>query len=177
MPDAADRCAVLKALGATPAECAELLRHNENHFDPDALERSRAFPLADEAFVETWEGYAREARPAGAWTVLRQALVQLRFPVRQGISREPAYRSATRGQAAAADGEAALELSRPDELRIEIHRTPAGRLPVVVAPHRGDFELLVQALAKRNEPVAVPASIGACMVAGYTNVERLRRLR
>lgn len=177
MPAAADRCAVLKALGATPAECAELLRHNENHFDPDALERSRALPLADEAFVETWEGYAREARPAGAWAVLRQALVQLRFPVRQGISREPAYRSATRGQAAAGDGEAALELRRPDELRIEIHRTPAGRLPVVIAPHRDDFELLVQALAKRNEPVPVPVSIGACMVAGYTNVERLRRLR
>lgn len=177
MPAAADRCAVLKALGATPAECAELLRYNENHFDPRALERGRAFPLADEAFVETWERYAREARSAGAWAVLRKALVQLRFPVRQGISREPAYRAAVRGQAAARDGAAALELRRPGGVRIEIHQTPAGRLPVVVAPRRDDFELLAQALTKRNEPVAVPASIGACMVAGYTNVERLRRLR
>lgn len=174
---AADRCAVLKALGATPAECAELLRYNENHFDPHALERGRSWPLADEAFVEVWEGYAREARSAGAWAVLREALVQLRFPVRPGISREPAYRAATRGQASARDGAAALELRRPGDVRIEIHRTPAGRLPVVVAPHRDDFELLVQALAKRNEPAPMPASIGACMVAGYTNVDRLRRLR
>ena len=68
-----------------------------------------------------------------------------------------------------------LRLHAPDAVRIEIHPTPAGRLPAIIAPHRGDFELLVQALTKRNEPVPVPVSLGACMVAGYTNVERLRR--
>lgn len=172
----ADRIAVLDALGATPVERTELLRYNDNHFDPAGLERGRALPLADEEFVETWDRYSREAESVGAWAVLRNALVQLRFPVRQGIGREPAYRSATRGQAFV-PGAAPLALHRPGELRIEIHATPAGRLPVVVAPHRGDFELLVQALTRRNEPVPVPASIGACMVAGYTNVERLGRLR
>ena len=173
----ADRVAVLGALGATPAECAELLRYNENHFDPEGLGRVGTLPLADEAFVKTWERYAREAESAGAWPVLRRALVQLRFPVRRGMSREPAYESATRGLASPQDESPSLELARPDAVRIEIHATPAGRLPVVVAPRRGDFERLVQALTKRNEPAPVPASIGACMVAGYTNVERLRTLR
>ena len=172
----ADRIAVLDALGATPVERAELLRYNDNHFDPAGLERSGSLPLADEEFVKTWERYEREAESVGAWAVLRNALVQLRFPVRQGIGREPAYQSATRGQVCV-PGAARLELRRPGELRIEMHATPAGRLPVVVAPHRGDFELLVQTLTKRNEPVQVPPSIGACMVAGYTNVERLARLR
>ena len=172
----ADRIAVLDALGATPVERTELLRYNENHFDPAGLERSGALPLADEGFVETWDRYSREAESVGAWPVLRNALVQLRFPVRQGIGREPAYRAATSGHVPV-PGTALLELHRPGELRIEMHPTPAGRLPVVVTPHRGDFELLVQALTKRNEPVHVPPSIGACMVAGYTNVERLGRLR
>ena len=173
----ADRGAVLRALGATPAECDELLRYNENHFDPDGLGRVGSLPLADEAFVKTWERYAREAESVGAWPVLRRALVQLRFPVRRGMSREPAYEAATRGLASLQDESPALELSRPDAVRIEIHDTPAGRLPVVVASRRGDFERLVQALTKRNEPAPVPASIGACMVAGYTNVGRLRTLR
>ena len=173
----ADRGSVLRALGATPTECVELLRYNENHFDPDGLARVGSLPLADEAFVHSWERYARDAESVGAWAVLRMALVQLRFPVRRGMSREPAYGSATRGLAPVQDESASLELGRPDAVRIEIHATPAGRLPVVVAPERGDFELLVQALTKRNEPAPVPASIGACMVAGYTNVERLRRLR
>ena len=177
MAAAADRITVLKALGAASAECVELLRYNENHFDPAGLARSGWLPLADEAFVPTWQRYAREAESAGAWTVLRDALVQLRFPVRRGMSGTPAYASATRRLVPVPAQAAPLRLQRPDNVRIEIHPTPAGRLPVVIAPHRGDFELLVQALTKRNEPVAVPASVGACMVAGYTNLERLRGLK
>ena len=177
MPVPSERRSVLKALGATPAECAELLRYNENHFDPDGLERIGSLPLPDEAFVQTWERYAQQAESVGAWDVLRKALVQLRFPVQRGMSRERGYEVATRGGARVEHETASLELGRPAAVRIEIHETPAGRLPVVVAPHRGDFELLVQALTKRNEPSPVPESIGACMVAGYTNVERLRRLR
>ena len=177
MPSWTDRTSVLRALGATRAECSELLSYNENHFEPAGLERSGPLPLADEPFVATWERYAREAEREGAWSVLRKALVQLRFPVRGGMSREPAYEAATRRPAPVSDRVAPLRLQRPDGLRIDIHATPAGRLPVLIAACRKDFESLVQALTKRNEPVPVPASVGACMVAGYTNVERLRRLK
>ena len=173
----ADRLAVLRAFGAAPAECLELLRYNENHFDPTGLERGGPLPLADEPFVATWERYAREAESDGAWAVLRSALVQLRFPVREGMSREPAYKSATRSPVPVSDRIAPLSLQRPGDLRIEIRATPAGRLPVLIAACREDFESLVQALTKRNEPAPVPAAVGACMVAGYANVDRLRRLK
>lgn len=177
VPVSAHRVSVLKSLGATPSECAELLCYNENHFDPAGLERGGSLPLADEPFVETWEHYERQAETVGTWAVLRNALVQLRFPVRHGMSRDPEYEAAARGWIPAHDDSTSLVLQRPDELRMEIHATVAGRLPVVVVPHRDDFELLVQALTKRNEPSPVPVSIGACMVAGYTNVDRLRQFR
>ncbi len=177
MPAATDRMSVLRAFRAAPAECLELLSYNENHFDPTGLERAGPLPLADEPFVATWERYAREAESDGVWPVLRRALAQLRFPVRAGMSREPAYESATRSPAPVSDPAAPLSLQRPGDLRIEIHATPAGRLPVLIAACREDFESLVQALTKRNEPAPVPAAVGACMVAGYTNVDRLRRLR
>ena len=177
MPSASDRMSVLQSLGATPAECVELLRYNENHFDPARLDGGGPLPLADEAFVATWEGYLRRAESAGAWTVLRNALVQLRFPIRRGMSRVPAYRSATRGLAPVCGETASDRPRRPAAVRLAIHPTPAGRLPVVVASRRDDFEFLVRALVKRNEPAPVPASLGACMVAGYTNVERLQRLK
>ena len=172
-----DRMSVLRALGAAPSECLELLSYNENHFDPAGLERGGPLPLADEPFVATWERYAREAESDGVWAVLRRALVQLRFPVREGMSREPAYESATRSPAPASDRVGLLRLQRPGDLRLDIHATPAGRLPVLIAACREDFESLVQALTKRNEPAPVPVSVGACMVAGYTNVERLRGLK
>jgi hypothetical protein len=50
-------------------------------------------------------------------------------------------------------------------------------VPVLIAPHRADFEALVRALTKRNEPVPLPPSMGACMVAGYNNWGRVAELR
>ncbi len=43
--------------------------------------------------------------------------------------------------------------------------------------HRADFVSLVQSLARRNEPEAIPVSMGACIVAGYNNWDRVARLR
>ncbi len=46
-------------------------------------------------------------------------------------------------------------------------------MPVLVAPHRRDFESLVRALTARNEPVDVPASMGACLIKGLADWERV----
>jgi hypothetical protein len=54
--------------------------------------------------------------------------------------------------------------------------TAAGRIPLLIAPIREDFELLVQALSKRNEPADIPSSMGACMIAGYRNWDRIRQV-
>jgi hypothetical protein len=48
---------------------------------------------------------------------------------------------------------------------------------VIVAGARADFERLVQALTRRNEPEPIPASMGACIVGGYNNWDRVARLR
>ena len=74
------RASVLRALGASSDECAELLLYNRNHFDQTGLLAAKSLPLEDEPFVAVWEDYARRAEGPGAWEVLRQALVQLRFP-------------------------------------------------------------------------------------------------
>src|SRR6202041_1236612 len=52
-----------------------------------------------------------------------------------------------------------------------------GNMPVILAESRRDFELLVQAFTRRNEPVPVPRSMGACMVSGYNNWDRVAALR
>ena len=177
MPETTCRVSVLKALGATPSEITELLRYNENHFDQDALGADASFPLPDEPFVSTWERYARAAESSGAWDVLRDALVQLRFPVEPGMSESPAYRAAVRRLVPVTGSSPSLRLERPDGLRIEIHPTPAGRLPIVIVPRRADFVRIMQAVTKCNEPVPIPDAVGACLVAGYANVDRLRRLK
>ena len=50
-------------------------------------------------------------------------------------------------------------------------------VPVVVARHRADFETMYRALARRNEPVAVPEAMGACLIKGLVNWDRVARYR
>src|SRR5439155_22406310 len=111
------------------------------------------FPLTDEAHVAAWLGYERESRDIGVFPALQRHFVQLRFPIKAGISGEDAYRQATRkGILEAADQYAhgAVALPRPAALPMTIVPTIAGRVPVIVVGDRNDFVRLVQAFSERN---------------------------
>lgn len=154
----------------------ELLRYNDVSFSLPESGDVR-LPLPDEPFVSAWEDYVREAERRPVAGVLRERLVQLRFPIREGISRTETYRAATRRGRWPPDEAPGLELEDPGGLRLFLHGTAAGRIPVLRAERRHDFVALVRALARRNEPSPVPAAQGATMVAGYNNWDRVARLR
>jgi hypothetical protein len=167
----AERRAVLASHGAADAQMAALLAYTEPTFEP----APPTLPLPDEPFVAVWEEYAAEAP---VFDSLRRRLVQLRFPIEAGMSGRADYRAAVRrGDLSAAPPDAGLALECPDALTLLFHPTAAGRIPVLIAHARADFEALVRALTKQNEPVPIPASMGACMVAGYNNWDRVARLR
>jgi hypothetical protein len=168
---------ILEAHGATEQTIDELLRYTAKPYDETACP---TFPLADEPHVAAWRAYADEAARDGAWAALRRHFVQLRVPVRAGVSQEPAYLAATRkGQSEAADEQFApgLVLARPEGLRLEIHATIAGHVPILIADERRDFVALVQAFTERNEPADVPPAMGACIVNGLNNWERVAAYR
>lgn len=169
----AARAEVLRGFGAGPDETAELLAYNRSAF---VVPPSVDLPLPDEPFVAAWRRYAEAAEGRGVLPVLREHLVQLRFPVDAGRSEDAAYQAATR-RGVLPDPSAELALEDADGLRLFIHPTPAGAVPVLRTDHRGDFESLVRALSKRNEPVPIPPSMGACMVGGYNNWGRVAELR
>ena len=175
---AEERVAVILEHGANESEVDELLRYTEPKFD-FARVPDKQFPLDDEPFVATWSSYVAEAKQRGAWSCLREKLVQLRFPIAEGMSRSSAYRAATRlgDLAGAPDPCRGLCLRAPDRLRILMHHTPAGRIPILVAEEREDFVALVRALVHRNQPHPIPEAQGACVVGGYNNWNRVHRLR
>jgi hypothetical protein len=53
----------------------------------------------------------------------------------------------------------------------------AGRVPVLTLEDRDDFETFVRAFTERNEPAPVPASMGACLVSGLINWDRIAQYR
>jgi hypothetical protein len=150
-------------------------------FDREALDGPLDLPLVDEPAVACWRAWSDEAAGAPGIDVigvLRRHLPQLAFPVRAGQRDDDAYRAATlRGvdprEIPRATG---LPLARPEAIELRFHQTGAGHVPVLMAPDRGDFVALVQALARRNEPHPIPDSQGATIVAGYNNWTRLRAL-
>ena len=171
------RVDVLRRFGAAESDLDALLAYTENPFD-----FSGPVVLGDEPFVPVWEGYLAEANRDGVFPVLRRVLHQLRFPIREGMGGVEAYRAATRRGDLSALGtgglfEGGLQLVSPETLRLELHPTPAGQIPVLTAPVREDFIALVQALTRRNEPTPLPDSMGALMVGGYNNWDRVRRYR
>lgn len=173
------RADVLKVYGANASDAEELLAYNENVFDTAGLALPINFPLAPELHVATWERYLAEATAIGTFEALKKRLVQLWFPIREGISQTETYRAATR-KGVPVDGMAeatGLVLTQPEKLQLIIHQSLAGTIPVLIAGNREDFVLLVQALTMRNEPNPVPASMGACMVAGFNNWDRVRQYR
>ena len=171
------RIEVLSKLGAPRAEIAGLLEYSRNVFQVEHAAEMQ-FPLADEPFVEPWRRYVEVCRRERSILPLTRFLLQLQFPVRAGISREQEYRTALIGGGNAESGLGpGCQLEAPHQGQVEIYPTPAGNIPIITAGSRDDFVFLVRALSHRNEPHAIPDSMGACMIAGFTNWTRLADLR
>jgi hypothetical protein len=171
------RVDALRRVGAEGAVLEELLAYDDNAFDFGALPRPPVLPLADEAHVATWREYA--AAQGSAFDTLQGALVQLRFPIRSGISDSDDYRAVTRAGASPElyAGATGLELEHPDGVGLSVVATAAGGVPVISARGRADFVALLRALAYRNEPAEIPASQGATTIRGYNNWDRIARYR
>lgn len=157
----------------------QLLFLQDNQFSHDQVLTWQEMPPRDELFVQVWEEYLHDIARKGAMEALRPRLVQLAFPVQEGMSINPSYHMATRrGMDTAVMKEATgTNLEDPSGLKVYLYQTLAGRIPVMETNNRNDFETLVRVFARRNEPMAIPASMGACLVKGYNNWDRVARHR
>lgn len=167
----------LEGWGARGDILRELMAYDEPLYTLSRAVTPVQVPMGDEPFVEIWGEWAEAARRHGAIQVLGKQLPQLQFPIEQGISRTRAYQSATlRGRPVDIEG-TGLDLECPEAVDLGLYSSLAGRIPVLTVRHRATFVALVQAIAKRNEPVPVPDAQGAAMVSGLPNWQRVRRLR
>jgi len=151
----------------------------ENFFDHTRVKRWKEIPLQDDLFVQDWEEYIKDISQQGFLVSLQQRLVQLNFPVREGIGQSSNYQRATRrGADTSAMPEATgVELVDPGSIEVYLYQTLAGRIPVMQVRNRIDFETLVRVFAHRNEPVVIPPSMGACMIKGYNNWDRVKKYK
>lgn len=123
----------------------------ENHFEHTHAKPWREIPLTDEPFVGAWEEYIRDMHGKNPLAVLKNKLVQLNFPVKEGISKSTAYQMATRRgpDAVLMPGATGVELEEPGNIEVYLYQTIAGRIPVIQVSNRNDFETLVRVFFAR----------------------------
>lgn len=164
----------LRVAGVTGADAESLLATLAPPFE--GPEKVPEFPLPDEPFVEAWERYSNSPE---IWKTLSSALPHLRFKISEQQFQNPIYKAATkRGDLSLAPlPEDGLQLEAPQDLGVALHQTPAGRIPVLEPATRTDFESLLRAFLYRSEPVTIPRSMGAAMVSGFNNWDRIAKLK
>jgi hypothetical protein len=170
------RLKILEKLGGSREAIEQVVRYCENPFDSAKAPPPPIFPMPEEPHVEAWRGYLRP-EPSDFFACLQQRLPQLLFPIEEGISAKDAYRDVIRRGKPVAESlmQKTLSLERPDAFRFFVGEHPSGALPVLVTPHRRDFETLDRALGFRNEPVPINPSVNAHTIAGFINWDRVRR--
>lgn len=157
----------------------ELSFLTNNYFNQDKVLAWHEIPPQDEPFVLAWTEYINDIEKLGVLEALRSRLVQLNFPVEPGMSSNFDYQIATRRGIynTAKKTAAGIILEEPVALTVYLYETMAGRIPVMETNNRNDFETLVRTFAHRNEPVAIPPSMGACMIKGYNNWDRVAQYK
>ena len=166
-----ERIRIFKSFGADEKQAEELFNYSRSgltgQFMPDLCH--------DEPFIETWNIYFNESKENGAFSTLQKYLPKLSFPILKGISDTEEYKNVTlKGEPYNSSFDL---LACPNAVTLDIYESAAGKIPVIFTENRDDFVVLVQALAYKNEPHDIPPSMGACMIKGFNNLDRINRYR
>lgn len=98
---------------------------------------------------------------------------QLSLPVEAGMHTDPRYTDIVRrGRMPEHPANPFLGSERDEEITVD---TPAGSVAVLHLGRREDFVRFVRVMRDRCEPVEIPPSMGALMLMGVTNWNRIRR--
>ena len=171
---------ILKRFGADDDALDELQDYCTTTFDTSKLlSKPNQLPMADEAFVDAWRGYQHQAVAEGVPSVLEKVFIQWHFPVLSGIAASEFYIAVTRRFAPVAACESATghRFEEPQGIGIHLYQSLAGHIPVLSFSNRTDFEYALLSLSNHNEPKSIPKSLGACLIAGYNNIERINCLK
>ena len=170
---AEERTRTLRSRGA---ESDELLEELLEYTASPYLDKP-ARTTTDERHEDTfWSEYLAEVESTRTLALLEDIMPQFRFPVAAGMRSDPLYREATL-KGGSQGNRGGLGLRYPAEFRVLLHDAGCGSVPVFLPKGRHDFRILVQAILGRNEPIDVPDSMGACVVAGYNNWGRIHKLQ
>jgi hypothetical protein len=156
------------------------LPHELNLYFKNKFSSSDKLPLSfiNESYINSWKGYCIESTMDGVFRTLKICYPQLNFPIEYGIDKSQDYVDAVlKGKTEHISLKNSLNLKNPEDLKIKIFASIAGSVPILKVPDSQDFIKIVQCLVHKNNPTFVPLSMGALLVNGINNWDRLHTLK
>ncbi|PJJ08095.1 hypothetical protein CLU83_1332 [Flavobacterium sp. 1] len=136
-------------------------------------------PFENEIGIKYWEDFAKKITADKLlFNELKKCYLQLNFPIEIGIEKTEFYKNIVlRGKTENINLPFSLKLSDPKNIAFKIHKSIAGKIPIVTVPNKEDFTTIIQSLLYKNNPKHVPQSMGAVLINGINNWERLMILK
>ncbi len=155
----------------------ELLSYTKNKFIAE-IASPYDFNLQHPS-IKIWNSYVEEASHNGVFETLKSRLIQFQFPIEKDISLSQEYKNATLKGVSTKNMKSAtgIVLNKPQSLQLKIHSSFAGDIPVLIVPNPEDFNTIIRALSYKNEPIDIPNSMGAAIINGINNWDRIHNLK
>jgi len=144
----------------------------KNHF----MERSMDENPQEEISAQDWDTLLSHHRGM-PWKLLYEMCVELSFPIVEGQSKNPDFLMALKRGILPSHPQKTWVPVVPEGVRVYLHPTLAGRIPVIECESDLDFICLQQSLVYRCEPLLVPDSRGATIIKNYNNWARVNMHR
>ncbi len=146
----------------------------ENKF---LLKGKNKYFLKEDGSVTFWEDFLDQSAETD-FEILKNFYPQLSFPVEAGINRTSMYIDAVlKGKSNDSIIKSGLKLNQPDRIKIKIHHSVSGKIPVLVVPDDEDFKKVIQSLLYKNDPLNIPSTMGAVLINGINNWSRIHHLK
>jgi hypothetical protein len=154
----------------------ELKDYLKNQFNSNGLNKITI--KGDDEQIDAWTTYCLNAEKIGAMNVLKKCYPQLHFPIEMDINKSDKYLNAVlKGKFEPISTENNLQIKNLEEIKISIYESFAGKIPVIEIPEDQDFVKIVQCLLYKNNPKKIPSSMGALLINGINNWDRLNFLK
>jgi hypothetical protein len=132
-----------------------------------------------ETGIKYWEDFAGKITADKlVFNELKKCYPQLNFPIETGIENKEEYKDLVlRGKTENINLHFSLKLNDCKNITLRIRESIAGKIPIITVPDKEDFTTILQSLLYKNNPKHIPQSMGAILINGLINWQKIAVLK
>ncbi|MDR6759868.1 hypothetical protein J2Y38_000047 [Flavobacterium sp. 2755] len=146
------------------------------------------FPLNDDCSVSTftegpeiqfWEDFLMNfSNGKDIFNALKECYPPLNFLIDKEIDKAELYNNMLlKGTTNDIKLTSYIKLEDTKNISLELHQSITGKIPVLTIPNKEDFVKILQSIIHKNNPLPIPASMGAVLLNGLNNSKRFNIIK